>query len=95
MSNEQNSVHPADFLADNEDVTVVNGVAIRKGSIGAFLKNISILNRMDLSDQQRSDIINILGELAPAMVAVGLYEHATFKNETVQQILEEASKDSM
>lgn len=29
--------------------------------------------------------------LAPALIATGLYEHATFKNPEVQQILEEAN----
>lgn len=87
-----NSIKPEDVLGNAQSFAEYNGVSIRKGSIAAFLKNIDLLESNEPQDKQAAKLV--LQELAPAMVAVGLHKHVTFKNEIVQGILEEEATKS-
>jgi hypothetical protein len=82
-----NSVRPEDILPNGIDSTAINGKIVRKGSVAAFLANIDILENLTASAQQKQEAINTMKELVPALVAIGLHKHATFKNSQAEQIL--------
>lgn len=89
MSN-YDSVKPEDILPDGIDSTSINGQMVRKGTIAAFLANIDILENLNTSEKQKQLAINTMKELAPAVIAIGLYKHVTFKNTQAEQILADA-----
>ena len=82
------SITPEDILADKQNFIEINGIVARKGSVAAFLKNIDLLEDTYSSAQQKAEAQAMLEELAPAIIALKLYQHASFKNPIVQAILE-------
>ena len=84
------AVKPEDLLADGVDSTIINGMSIRKGTVAAFLANADILEDNHTNQQQKQDALNMLKELAPAIIKVGLHRHVVFKNTEVEQILLDA-----
>ncbi len=81
-------IRPEDILPDGVDSTVINGENVRKGTVAAFLANINILENPQSSEQQKQQAINVMKELAPAVIAIGLHKHVVFKNTQAKQILE-------
>lgn len=82
-----NLVRPEDILPDGVDSTFINGKMVRKGTIAAFLANVDLLEKENATEQQRREAINIMKELAPAVISIGLHKHVVFKNNQVEQIL--------
>jgi len=72
------------------DSTFINGKMVRKGTIAAFLANVDRLEKENVTEQQRQEAINIIKELAPAVISIGLHKHVVFKNIQVEQILVDA-----
>ncbi|MCE2992902.1 MAG: hypothetical protein ACK5WS_07370 [Alphaproteobacteria bacterium] len=89
---QKTAVRPEDVLSDSQNTTVVDGLTVRKGSVAAFLRNIEVLEDKQSSAEQSAAALNIIKELSPAIVAVGLHKHAEFKNKQVEAILVEAEK---
>jgi hypothetical protein len=85
-------IKPEMVLADGESNVMLHGISGRKGSIAAFLQNIDMLEQSNLSDQERQDVIKVMEELASVLIATGLYKHATFKNQEVQDILNKVAQ---
>lgn len=83
------SIRPEDILADEANTTEVNGVKMRKGTVAAVLANANILESSTSSEQQKQDALQTIKELAPALVALGLNTHVTWKNKQIQKILDE------
>lgn len=79
---------PEDILSNEENTKILNGVSIRKGTIAAFLQNISMIEQPECSEEQKQVALSIIRELAPAVIATGLYKHAVFKNPIIQEILD-------
>jgi hypothetical protein len=94
MSN-NNSVRPEDVLPDGVDTTVINGKMVRKGTIAAFLANTDILENQQTTEQQRQEALNMMRELAPSVIAIGLHKHVRFKNTQVEQILIDAECETI
>jgi hypothetical protein len=88
------AVRPEDILSDDASHTSFNGVTVRKGSIAAFLKNIEVIENTKSTKENKEESVKAMKELAPALVAVGVDKHVTFKNKTAQSIIEEAAKNS-
>ncbi|CAM4478773.1 MAG: hypothetical protein LEGION0403_FIIPPAGN_02449 [Legionella sp.] len=82
-----NLVRPEDILPNGVDSTFINGKMVRKGTIAAFLANVDLLEKENATEQQRREAINIMKELAPAVISIGLHKHVVFKNNQVEQIL--------
>lgn len=80
-------ISPEDILADGVDHTIINGKTIRKGTIAAFLANIDILENPATTETQKQQAKNMMIELAPAVLSIGLHKHVTFKNQDVEKIL--------
>ena len=87
-------VKPEDILSEGESFADLNGVRVRKGSIAAFLQNIDLLGNPQALEQQKIDALNMIKQLAPAVVAAGLHKHAIFKNQVVQALLEKEAAHS-
>jgi hypothetical protein len=85
-------VRPEDILPDGIDSTYMNGMMVRKGTIAAFLANADILENSNAIEQQKQEAINAMKELAPAIIAIGLHKHVTFKNSQIEQILIDAER---
>jgi hypothetical protein len=83
-------IRPDDVLADTENFTNLNGITIRKGSIAAFLKNIDLLEDLHSSSLEKAAALDMIKQLAPAIIASRLHKHAIFKNKVVQEIIEKA-----
>ncbi|MFN7709905.1 MAG: hypothetical protein ACK5O7_02955 [Holosporales bacterium] len=82
-----NAVKPDDILADTENFTELNGLKVRKGSIAAFLKNIDLFEDPNSNEAQKTAALQMIKELAPAIIAAGLHRHAIFKNKVIEDIL--------
>ncbi len=65
----------------------LNELIVRKGSIAAFLKNIDLFQDSNSNEAQKAGALEMIKELAPAIVAAGLHRHATFKNKIIEDIL--------
>ncbi|MGJ7504092.1 hypothetical protein ACSFBF_27305 [Variovorax sp. ZT5P49] len=63
-----------DVLPDGADFTVVNGRTLRKGSVGAFLANVRILEDAGTSAANRQAAEQDLVSLIPALDALGLFD---------------------
>lgn len=85
-----NPIRPDAILPDGVDSTTINGKMVRKGTIAAFLANAEILENPTASEQQKQAAKNLMRELAPDVIIIGLHKHAVFKNLEVEQILIEA-----
>ncbi len=81
-----NSIRPEDFLADGVDNVVIKGQQIRKGTVGAFLANIERFENTNNSKQQRNEAMNMLIELAPAIITAGLHKHVIFRNPEIEKL---------
>lgn len=83
-------ISPNDVLADTEDFVELNGLTIRKGSVAAFLKNIDLFEDPTSTEEQKSIAFSMIKKLAPAVIALGLHRHVTFKNKIIEDILSES-----
>ena len=91
MSNK--GVLPEDIIADGADYTLINGTTVRKGSVGAFIANIDILQNPDSSPGAKQKAIEAMQQLAPVLVGAGLHRHVNFKNKLVEEIMQQAAKN--
>ncbi|GAB7126972.1 hypothetical protein JCM19000A_14790 [Silvimonas sp. JCM 19000] len=62
------------LLPDTLNQTVIDGVTIRKGTVGAFLLNARVWLEPSTSASQRAGIEADLCEALPALRALGLFE---------------------
>ena len=73
-----------ELLPDSINETAVNGVTVRKGTVGAFLVNARILNDASASAEAHAvaqrDVIDAL----PAMRALGLFEILEIRDEKLR-----------
>lgn len=86
MSN-NNSIKPEDILPDGIDSIAMNGKIVRKGTIAAFLANIDMIESPAVTKEQKQAALDTMKDLAPAVIAIGLHKHVTFKNPEAEKIL--------
>jgi len=87
------SLKPEDILPDDINSTEINGIKVRKGTIGAALANAKILSSKTSTEIEKSNAKEIIKELAPAMIALELHQHVIWKNLEIQKIIEENLKN--
>lgn len=80
-----------DIIADHENYAVLNGIRIRKGTMGAALANAEIFTSSDSTETEKNDAMNSLKELAPLLVNLSFCKHLTWKNPEIQKIFDEAN----
>lgn len=86
------AVKPDDILPDSENIRIIDGVKVRKGSIAAVIANISILES-DVSATEKSAALEVIKELAPALIVLDVYKHVTFKNLQIQELFDKVAKE--
>jgi len=85
------SVRAEDILPDDVNSKLINGVVARKGSMGASVANARILAAPESTVQEKEAAKEMLKSLAPALVAIGVHEHLTWKNPDIQKIFNEVA----
>ena len=83
------AVRPQDMLEDQQDVATINGVQVRKGTLGAFIANARRLGSHPEGSAERAEILGQLRALAPAVRAVGLLEVFEPRSEELKEVLAE------
>lgn len=80
------------MLPGGDDTATLHGRKVRKGSIGAFMANIDVIENPDTPEGKKSEAIRLLKTLALDLIALSVHKHVIFKNSTAQTILDEANK---
>ena len=83
-------VTPEDVLPDGVDVTALGGVAVRKGSVAAFVANARRLEGLDDDSPAHRAIASELRRLVPALRAVGVFDVFEPRSDLVRGIVERA-----
>jgi len=73
-------VRPEHLMPDDQNFAQVNGVTVRKGTMGAFLANLRILGNMPSDSPDREAIIEQLRQGIPTVRENGLFELFTFRS---------------
>lgn len=84
-------VRPEDVLPDGVDKTLFEGVSVRKGTVKAFLENIEIFENPNIDENEKQAALAVMKDLAPALIALRLNQHVTFKNTEIEKIIKEAA----
>ncbi len=87
-------VRPEDILSDDVNALEIDGIQARKGSVAAVLANANILESETASDEEKESAMSIIEELAPTLVAIGLYRHVTWKNKKIQAVFDKVASAS-
>ena len=84
-------VKPEDILSDDQNTATFGGLTLRKGTVAAALANAEVLESSQSTVSEKLDARNMIEELAPALVALGLNKHLIWRNPEIQKIIDEAS----
>ncbi|KQX87059.1 hypothetical protein [Variovorax sp. Root473] len=63
-----------DIIPDGQDFTVIDGHTVRKGSVGAFLANVRVLEDANVPADARRIARDDLLSLVPTLDALGLFD---------------------
>lgn len=83
---------PEDILPDNESFLTVDGFEIRKGTVGAVVKNADILSSANATPQQKAEAEQIIKELSHSIAALGMHKHVTWNDPRIEAIMRDAVK---
>lgn len=83
------AIRPEDILPEEINSLVINGVNVRKATVGATLANANILNSDTASEAEKFSALEKIKELIPALIAIGLHQHVTWKNPQIQKLIDE------
>jgi ribosome-binding ATPase YchF (GTP1/OBG family) len=86
------SIKPENILSDDESSKIIDGIPVRKGTVGAVLANAKILASASSTEAEKQAALKVIEELAPALVVLNVYEHIQWKNPAIQQIVENAAR---
>ncbi|MCW3467972.1 hypothetical protein [Chitinophaga nivalis] len=76
------------ILPDNQDALEVNGLTMRKGSVAAFLANVSILEQQtDTTGKAYTESLSDMLELVPVLVELGVFKHFILRSEKIRQLI--------
>ncbi|MHC8287808.1 hypothetical protein ACYZUD_13470 [Pseudomonas sp. XS1P51] len=73
-----------DLLPDELNEGQFNGIAVRKGTVGAFLINTRTLSDPLASDEQRRMAEHDIVEALPALRALGLFDILQIRDESLR-----------
>ncbi len=83
-----NGILPENILADEVNKIDINGVEVRKGTVGAVLANIDLLEIDGIPSEQKDAALKTIESLVPSMIAMGLNKHVIWKNPKVQLLFD-------
>ena len=81
------AMRPEDMLEDQVNERVVNGVRIRKGTLGAFVINVKRLEGYAPESLERAEILTQLRELVPAVRALGMLDVFEPRSPQVRELI--------
>lgn len=71
---------PQDILPDNVNSIEANGQILRKGSVAAFMANLSIIEQ-PVSYQEYENAVKDIIELTPILETLGAFKHFRLRSE--------------
>ncbi len=77
-----------EFLPDDINQGLINGVTVRKGSVGAFLANAKILADPASSAEARATAERDIRDGLPALRALGLFDVLQIRDERLRALVE-------
>ncbi|MBC3765568.1 DUF7709 family protein [Neptunicella marina] len=80
-------MQPSDLLPDNQNFAQINGVNVRKGTIGAFMLNCNNWLDPTMSQYQRAELEQEIRDSIPALKALGIFDFFQLKDLKLQQWL--------
>lgn len=87
------AIRPEDVLPDNINTIDIGGQTLRKGTVAAALRNVEIIESRDTSPAEKQSALNMIKELAPSLILLGLHKHLTWKNPKIQKIIDDCLKN--
>lgn len=85
-------VRPEDTVPDNSNYAQFSGGTIRKGTFGAIILNVAIVEEPTATTEEKIAALDMLKELIPKLILFKADKHLTWKNPQVQQIMVDARK---
>ncbi|WP_313425029.1 hypothetical protein [Stenotrophomonas rhizophila] len=82
-------MRPEDLLPDDRNHVQRAGITVRKGSVGAFLANATILLDADQDAAARNAAERDLLALLPGLHALGLFDVLVPKDAALRQLVEQ------
>ena len=76
-----------DILPDQVSSGEMNGVLVRKGTVGAFLANARIIKDPDADDRQRILARQHMAEAIPALQALGIFEFFALMDDDLRSVV--------
>jgi len=80
-------VRAEDVLPAGVESTTFNGVAVRKGSVGAFVANARAVEGLESGTAAYEELAAELRRAAPALVAVGIFEVFELRSPRLRALL--------
>lgn len=77
-----------DVLPDDQNVGSFQGVAVRKGTVGAFLANARVWSDAGAAPQARGEAARDMQEALPALRALGLFDVLQVRDPALRQWLD-------
>lgn len=81
------------ILPDHVDQTEIDGVIVRKGTVGAFLRNAKAWTAPHTPEPQRREAERDIVEAVPALRALGLFDAMMLRDDRLRQLVADASPD--
>jgi len=82
-------IKPEDILPDDKNFAELNGITVRKGTVAASLANAEILESTTATEKEKTEALECIKKLIPALVALGLTKHLHWKNPIIQTMIDE------
>ncbi|MET4575027.1 hypothetical protein [Ottowia thiooxydans] len=80
-----------DILPDHADEMQINGLTVRKGSVGAFLVNARALSDPAVTGAAREAFLSDIEAALPALRALGLFDVLEIRDPQLRAFVEERS----
>lgn len=77
-----------DLLPDHLNQADINGVVVRKGTVGAFLANARVWSHRRSSAQGRADAERDIVDALPALRALGIFEVLEIRDAALRSMVE-------
>ena len=84
-------MQPQDILPDHQNEVQVNGLTVRKGSVGAFLATVREWQDPACDADLRAAAEADLRGLLPALHALGLFQVMTARDPALQRLIDSAA----
>jgi hypothetical protein len=75
------------LLPDHVNSGEFNGITVRKGTVGAFLINVKMLQKPETSTTQREEVLAEMREAIPALHALGLIDVFEARDPAIREMI--------